>query len=153
MNSTRAPLAALLLAASALILAVGNQPASLAGNEKPAKPPSPPLQVEQMAQKLDVPFLPEFTGAHKFVSGIVHRSNNGTSCIMNFKSKEDAVRILEWYLNAVKPYGWRVRVQTEDTVSLARENNVCTISAQRPAVPGEPTRYTISAFLYQRPGR
>lgn len=45
-----------------------------------------------MAQKMDVPFLPEFTGEHKFVSGIMHRSNNGPSCIMTFTSKEDAVR-------------------------------------------------------------
>lgn len=162
MNTTSAPHAGLLLAATALTFVVFIQPNSLAGNneKKPPqflwgkqKPPSPPLQVEQMAQKMDVPFLPEFTGEHKFVSGIMHRSNNGPSCIMTFTSKEDAVRILQWYLSAVKGYGWKVRVQTEDTVSLARDNNVCTISAQRPAVAGERTRYTISAFIYMKPSK
>ncbi len=97
------------------------------------------MDADTLANKVDLPNLPEFTGQAKFLRGLVHQADRGTHYIQHFATKQDAKLVLDWYLNTLHMYKWKVNYSDNQSISSKQGGATCSIFVQD--ISGHKTAY------------
>ncbi len=84
------------------------------------------LEAEDLSTKVDLPNLPEFTGKAKFIGG-VSRKEHGQNYIQHFLAKEDAKLVIDWYLNTLNMYKWKIDYNDLQSITAKTPDSTCSI--------------------------
>lgn len=119
---------------SANVLALGQQGQDRARNGQPLPKPNlgkfpsqAKMEAEDINSKVTLPNLPDFTGQVKFIAGVTHHAIKGQHFIQHFSTKEDAKLVLDWYLNTLNMYKWKIEFNDKQSINAKLPNATCSI--------------------------
>lgn len=85
------------------------------------------MEADTLANKVDLPNLPDFTGQAKFVSGLVHQAERGTHYVQHFTTKQDSKLVLDWYLNTLNMYKWKINYSDSQSIASKLGPSTCAV--------------------------
>ncbi len=97
------------------------------------------MEADTLANKVDLPNLPDFTGQAKFVSGLVHQAERGTHYVQHFTAKQDAKLVLDWYLNTLNMYKWKINYSDSQSIASKLGGSTCAVLVRD--ISGQKTPY------------
>ncbi|HEY9786634.1 MAG TPA: hypothetical protein V6D17_14630 [Candidatus Obscuribacterales bacterium] len=143
--------------AAALIITVSAAPALSQGAQGSQFRPRAPLKekhfdsdykVTALAQPVDCPDLPRFTGKQRMVSGIyTPRKEGGTSYVINYATSEDVNTVRNWYRQAFTSNQWQITRDQDNYIKAHHPNgHYCTASFNPLRTGPEKCKYTLNFF-------
>ncbi len=104
-----------------------------------------------MKQPLDLPNLPQYTGAGAvFVEGLMYPNKPGGAAFsMTFRAKEAPDVVLDWYQEALANYKWKITPTKKgsNTIDALNGSNGVTVKVTPTKAKGFRTDYKISFKL------
>lgn len=97
------------------------------------------MDADTLSSKVDLPNLPDFTGQAKFISGLVHQADRGTHYVQHFSAKQDAKLVLDWYLNTLNMYKWKINYSDSQSIASKQGTATCAVFVQD--ISGRKTPY------------
>lgn|GEM_PF-3290530 len=109
---------------------------------KPYKPPSGSnAQINDTLSKPEVlpadkvvfEDIPQYTGKAKYQTGMVYQQNdahNSQLMLVTYTAAEPRSQVKEWYLNALRMYGWNITFQSNDVVNATNSKTGNTVALQ-----------------------
>lgn len=89
------------------------------------------LATEDLSQKVELPNLPDFTGQQtKFKGGVARKIDKTTHYIQHFDTREDARQVLDWYVNTLSMYKWKIEVSDHHSVMAKMPLATCSVFVQ-----------------------
>jgi hypothetical protein len=111
-----------------------------------------------LANKVELPDLPEFTGQTKLEKGLMYPANDQVESTYRFiyQAKDDPSRIIDWYRTALGMYKWDVEGSTNKAIlgTNPRTGNSCSIYCDNENAAGCKLHisYTFMQKSTQKPG-
>ncbi|CAN5391959.1 hypothetical protein BH10CYA1_BH10CYA1_47480 [soil metagenome] len=106
-----------------------------------------------LANKVELPDLPEFTGQVKLERGLQYPANDQVerTYAYVYQAREDAARITEWYKTALTMYKWDLDSSTGKAILATnpRTGNSCSIYCDNDTAAG--CKLHISYTFMQKP--
>ncbi|HEY9784637.1 MAG TPA: hypothetical protein V6D17_04480 [Candidatus Obscuribacterales bacterium] len=82
---------------------------------------------------VSLPDLPQFTGQHKFSTGIMFPDvPGGPAYILRYSTSAKPKQIIEWYRTSLETYGWKRTSGDEYNIRATKNQNYVTISILSP---------------------
>jgi soluble lytic murein transglycosylase-like protein len=106
----------------------------------------PALATVNLNDKVELDYLPDFTGKQIFVSGTVHERNDGPTYIQHFKAEATADQVLDWYRQVLGSNKWRIENDNKQAIVAKREGNMVAILVNSIHVPKFNSEYELSYF-------
>ncbi|CAN5623400.1 hypothetical protein BH10CYA1_BH10CYA1_42670 [soil metagenome] len=88
------------------------------------------MDADTLTNKVDLPNLPDFTGQAKFIGGLVHQADRGTHYVQHFTTKQDSKLVLDWYLNTLNMYKWKINYSDKQSIASKQGGATCSIFVQ-----------------------
>ncbi len=76
--------------------------------------------------------IPQYTGKAKFESGAIYAPGGPTGALMivTYKVEEQKDQVKDWYLNALRMYGWNITFQSPTALNATNSKSGNTITLQ-----------------------
>jgi len=85
------------------------------------------------ADKVVFEDIPQYTGKAKYQTGMVYQQNdahNSQLMLVTYTAAEPRSQVKEWYLNALRMYGWNITFQSNDVVNATNSKTGNTVALQ-----------------------
>ena len=107
--------------------------------------PLPNVKAERLAQSVDLPNIPRYSGKAVFLEGFRVYDRCGEQIGMTFEAKETSDQIIQWYRDSLKEYSWNVLKDSEPNVlSALKDGNTFAMRVVETHVPGYRSRLLLS---------
>ena len=85
------------------------------------------------ADKVVFDDIPQYTGKAKYQTGMIYQQNdahNSQLMLVTYTAAEPRSQVKEWYLNALRMYGWNITFQSNDVVNATNSKTGNTVALQ-----------------------
>ncbi|MBS1989594.1 MAG: hypothetical protein JSS83_03700 [Cyanobacteria bacterium SZAS LIN-3] len=110
------------------------------------------------ADKVVFDDIPQYTGKAKYQTGMVYQQNdahNSTLMLVTFTASEPREQVKEWYVNALRMYGWNITFQSDTVVNAtnSKTGNTVALQLSDPPKPVKPDTRSLFQIDYHKQGK
>jgi hypothetical protein len=110
------------------------------------------------ADKVVFDDIPQYTGKAKYRTGMVYQQNdahNSTLMLVTFTASEPREQVKEWYVNALRMYGWNITFQSDTVVNAtnSKTGNTVALQLSDPPKPVKPDVRSLFQIDYHKHGK